>query len=122
MKLVTLESVASEQVLYLTTIGRVSALPREIEIWLVIWRERFLPVAETSDRAGWVKNIKVNPKVTVRVGELQIEATARILDRHLDRELWSEAAAIADRKYGWSEGMPVEITPLPSHPGNSSDG
>jgi deazaflavin-dependent oxidoreductase (nitroreductase family) len=122
MKLAALESVASEQVLHLTTIGRISALPREIEIWFVLCRGRFYLFAETSDRAGWVKNIKRNPKVTVRVGELQIEATARILDRRLDRELWSEAAAIADRKYGWSEGMPVEITPLPSHPGNSNDG
>ena len=120
MKSAALQSVASKQVLYLTTIGRLTALPREIEIWFVICRERFYLFAETSERAGWVKNIKRNSEVTVRVGELQTRATARILDRHLDRKLWSEVAAIADRKYGWSGGMPVEITPLPSHPSKRS--
>ena len=121
MKSAALQSVASKQVLYLTTIGRISTLPREIEIWFVLYGDRFYLFAEMAERAGWVKNIKRNPTVTVRVGELQIEATARILDRHLDRNLWGEVAAIADRKYGWSEGMPVEITLLSSHPNNSRD-
>jgi hypothetical protein len=49
--------------------------------------------------------------VSVRIGELHLEATARVLDRQADRELWDEVAAIADRKYGWGEGLPVEITP-----------
>jgi deazaflavin-dependent oxidoreductase (nitroreductase family) len=122
MKSAALQSVAGKQMLYLTTIGRISNLPREIEIWFVIYRDRFYLFAEMAERAGWVKNIRHNPNVTVRVGELQIEATARILDRHLDRKLWSEVAAIAHRKYGWGEGMPVEITPLSSHPINSRDG
>jgi hypothetical protein len=36
MKSATLLNVANEQVLYLTTIGRLSGLPREIEIWFVV--------------------------------------------------------------------------------------
>jgi hypothetical protein len=27
-----------------------------------------------------------------------------------DRPLWDEVQAIADRKYGWGDGLPVEIT------------
>jgi hypothetical protein len=49
--------------------------------------------------------------VTVRIGERQIGATARVLDRDTDRELWDQVAAIADRKYGWGDGLPVELTP-----------
>src|SRR5215469_8240548 len=51
------------QVLYLTTVGRRTGLPREIEIWFVVWRERLYLFAETREAAGWVKNIRRTPKV-----------------------------------------------------------
>jgi deazaflavin-dependent oxidoreductase (nitroreductase family) len=110
----SLNSVADRQVLYLTTIGRTTGLPREIEIWFVVCRERFYLFAETGEEAGWVKNIRRNPTVTVTIGEQKIEATARVLDRQADRTLWDQVAAIANHKYGWGDGLPVEITPLPS--------
>ncbi|MGA7872296.1 MAG: nitroreductase/quinone reductase family protein [Candidatus Binatus sp.] len=64
-----LQSVADQQVLSLTTIGRTTGLPREIEIWFVVCHERFYLFAEPGEAAGWVKNIRPNPKVTVRIGE-----------------------------------------------------
>jgi len=109
----SLKNVAEEQVLYLTTIGLTTKLQRAIEIWFVVCRERFYLLAETGEAAGWVKNIRRNPEVTVRIGERQIDAMARVLDRQADRQLWDEVAAIADRKYGWGDGLPVEITPVP---------
>jgi len=68
--------------------------------------------ADWSIEAVGVKNIRRNPAVTVRIGEPRIGATARVLDREVDRELWNQVAAIADRKYGWGDGLPVEITPI----------
>src|ERR1700745_1046687 len=65
----SLENVADKQVLYLTTVGRRTGLPREIEIWFVVWCERLYLFAETDEAAGWAKNIRRNPKVTVRIGE-----------------------------------------------------
>lgn len=109
----SLQSIADEQVLYLTTIGRATGLPREIEIWFVVFGERFYLFAETGEAAGWVKNIRRNPKVSVRIGKRQIDATARVLERQADGELWEQVAAIAERKYEWGDGLPVEITPLP---------
>jgi deazaflavin-dependent oxidoreductase (nitroreductase family) len=109
----TPQSVADQQVLHLTTIGRATGLPREIEIWFVVCRECFYLFAETGEAAGWVKNITRNPNVSVRIGGTQIDATARVLDGQTDRQLWDEVSAIADRKYGWGAGLPVEITPLP---------
>jgi hypothetical protein len=32
-------------------------------------------------------------------------------DRHADRKLSDQVAAIALRKYGWGDGLPVKITP-----------
>jgi deazaflavin-dependent oxidoreductase (nitroreductase family) len=74
---VTFQSVADQQVLYLTTIGRRTGLPRQIEIWFVVCRERFYLFAETGEAAGWVKNIRRNPNVAIKVGERRIDATAR---------------------------------------------
>ena len=113
MTTVSPHSVADKQILYLTTIGRATDLPRQIEIWFVVCRERFYVFAERGEAAGWVKNIRRNPKVTVRIGEWQIDATARVLDRQADRKLWDLVAAMANHKYEWGEGLPVEITPLP---------
>ena len=110
----SLESVADEQVLYLTTVGRRTGLPREIEIWFVVQCGRLYLFAETGEAAGWVKNIRRNPKVTVCTGEWRIDATARVLDRHIDRNLWDQVTEIANRKYGWGDGLPVEVTPVPS--------
>lgn len=108
----SIENGANEQVLYLTTTGAKTGLPRQIEIWFVVWCERLYVFAETGEAAKWVKNIRRNPEVVVRIGERQIGATARVLDRKTDRELRDQVAAIAERKYGWGDGLPVEITPL----------
>lgn len=112
MESAALQSVANEQVLYLTTMGRRTGLLREIEIWFVVCRDCLYLFAEMGEGAGWVKNIRRNPKVSFRIEELRINATARVLDPQADRELWDEVAAIADRKYGWGGGLPVAITPI----------
>jgi deazaflavin-dependent oxidoreductase (nitroreductase family) len=113
MTYANLTCVADKQVLYRTTVGRRTGLPREIEIWFVIWCERLYLFTQTREAAGWVKNIGRDPKVMVRIGDWRTNATARVLDRHIDRKLWDQVAAIANRKYGWGDGLPVEITPLP---------
>jgi deazaflavin-dependent oxidoreductase (nitroreductase family) len=109
----SIQDIAEQRVLHLTTIGRRTGLPREIEIWFVVCSERFYLFAETGEAAAWVKNIRQNPEVVVRIGERQIPAMARVLDRETDRELWDQVAAIADHKYGWGDGLPVELTPSP---------
>ncbi|HEY2104572.1 MAG TPA: nitroreductase family deazaflavin-dependent oxidoreductase [Candidatus Binataceae bacterium] len=111
MATTSLQSLADRQVLHLTTVGRVTRLPREIEIWFIVWRDRFYLFSEHREAAGWVKNIRHNANVTVRIGRRRITATARVLDRRTDRKLWDEVAALAHRKYGWGDGLPVEIAP-----------
>ena len=111
MSSVTLESLAGKQVLYLTTIGRMTGRPREIEIWFIVCREKFYLFAEHREAAGWVKNIRRNSNVSVRIGRRRMKAVARVLDHRKDRQLWNEVQAVADRKYGWGDGLPVEILP-----------
>jgi deazaflavin-dependent oxidoreductase (nitroreductase family) len=95
----------------LTTVGRRTGLQREVEIWFVIHHDRFYLFSETGEAAAWVKNIRRNPEVMIRIEASRVSATARVLDREIDRELWAKVAAIAERKYEWGDGLPVEITP-----------
>ncbi len=102
-----------QQVLYLTTKGRITGLPREIEIWFILRRGKFYLFAEHGERARWVRNIRRDPNVSVRIGRCQIKAAARVLAHDTDRTLWDEVQAAAQRKYGWGDGLPVEIAPVP---------
>jgi len=108
----SLQDIADEKVLHLTTIGRRTGLSREIEIWFVVRDGRFYLFAERGEAAAWVKNIRCDHQVSVRIRERHLDATARVLGREIDRELWDDVAAQAARKYGWGDGLPVEITPV----------
>ena len=113
------ESIANEKVLWLTTIGAKTGLPRPIEIWFVVHGDRFYVFAENREAASWVRNIRRNPAVKIRVGDHETQATARVLDAAADRALWDQVAAMANRKYRWGDGLPVEIHPA-EWPGSGS--
>jgi deazaflavin-dependent oxidoreductase (nitroreductase family) len=100
--------------LYLTTTGRVSGQPREIEIWFTERDGRFYLIAEHRERANWVRNIQAQPQVTVRIGDHRFAATARIIGENQEPELTAAVSALSDAKYGWSNGLIVELTPATS--------
>jgi deazaflavin-dependent oxidoreductase (nitroreductase family) len=97
--------------LYLTTTGRITGKPREIEIWFVESDAKLYILAEHLHETQWVKNIKRNPRVRVWLGRSSFEATARVLDYNRDRKAWLAAQCLAREKYGWGDGLPVELTP-----------
>lgn len=99
------------QFLYLTTIGRKTGLPREIEIWYVEFEGRFYVLAEMFETAHFVQNIRANPKVSLRIAGNTVPATARILDPNADRERWEQVRKEGERKYGWGDGLPIEFVP-----------
>ena len=109
MDLPTKEEFSTTQFLYLTTVGRITGEPRQIEIWFVQSQGKFYVLAEHCHEAQWVKNIARNPRVLVRVADQEFEATARALDARLDREAWETAQRLSLEKYGWGEGLPVEL-------------
>lgn len=98
------------QYLYLTTTGRVTGQPREIEIWFVEYESKYYLLAEHFYEAQWVKNILRDPRIEVRINSRTYKATARVLDKEIDAKLWKQAQALGREKYGWGDGMPVEIT------------
>src|SRR5438874_11856845 len=75
MNWASLQDVADKQVLHLRTIGRSTGLAREIEIWFVVYRDRFYLFAETGEAAAWVKNIRRNREVGVRIGDAKVTSS-----------------------------------------------
>ena len=113
-----IERLAGLQVLYLTTTGRTSGQPREIEIWFVVKEGRLYILAEHFRKANWVRNVEKNPRVRIRLGDYQFGATGRVLDPERDSPRWGAVQQLARDKYGWGEGLPVEFTPDPPGPGD----
>jgi deazaflavin-dependent oxidoreductase (nitroreductase family) len=95
--------------LYLTTTGRRSGLPREIEIWFTEHRGRLYVIAEHRERAQWVRNILADPHVRVRVGDRVLAGVARTVSNDREAELVRAVKQLSDAKYGWSDGLVVEI-------------
>jgi deazaflavin-dependent oxidoreductase (nitroreductase family) len=96
--------------LYLTTTGRVTGRPREVEIWFAEHGGRFYLVAE-RESANWVRNIQSQPQVQVRVGDAEFNAIARFVHSGRESLLAAAVKALFDAKYRWSDGLIVELTP-----------
>ena len=102
---------AEAEYLYLTTTGRRSGLPREIEIWFTRRDDRYYVIAEHGENAGWVKNLRVRPAVRVRVADVELPAQARVVDAVVEPALAADVRARSEAKYGWGDGLIVELAP-----------
>jgi deazaflavin-dependent oxidoreductase (nitroreductase family) len=91
---------------YLTTIGRRTGEPHIIEIWFASESEMtiFL-LSGGGDRSDWVKNLRADPSVHVRIGDREWEGNARLVEdeaeEHRARRL------LASKYQAWREGKPL---------------
>ncbi len=98
--------------LYLTTIGRKTGNPHEIEIWFVEYDGAYYLMSEYPDKSDWVRNIRHNPSVSFRISSHSAEpvaATARVIDHAQSPELIAAVARLMQAKYEWSDGQIVEL-------------
>jgi deazaflavin-dependent oxidoreductase (nitroreductase family) len=95
--------------LYLTTTGRRSGLPREIEIWFTVRRGRYYLVAEQGERANWVQNILTDPRVRFRIGDQAYHGYARVVSARAEPALTKTIRRLSETKYGWGRGLVVEL-------------
>jgi deazaflavin-dependent oxidoreductase (nitroreductase family) len=82
-------NLAGHDYCYLTTIGRISGEPREIEIWFAMDAERgtLYMLSGGRDRSDWVRNLQRDPRVSVRVGDQASSGRARVVDGADEDEL-----------------------------------
>ena len=77
---------ADEAYCYLTTTGRVTGNPHEIEIWFGLKDNALYLLSGNLDKSDWVKNLLKNPSVTVQIADQTFNATARIV-KHKEEEM-----------------------------------
>ncbi len=69
---------ANDDYCYLLTIGRKSGLRRETEIWFALATgeasNRLYVMAGSGENAYWVKNLRANPLLNIRMRDLEIPA------------------------------------------------
>ena len=110
---------ADDAICHLQTIGRRSGRPRTIEIWFATDGARIYLLAGGRDRAHWVRNLRAESRVRVRIGGMTVAGTARIIEGELEEMVarrllaakyqgWVDGAPLS----GWAAGsLPVEIVP-----------
>jgi deazaflavin-dependent oxidoreductase (nitroreductase family) len=99
-----LDDLAGERYCYLTTTGRRTGRPREIEIWFHLEGRTLYMLAEGRGRANWVRNLRADPSVTVRIADQAFAGTARIVENG-EEELLARRALPAKYRDSYSEDL-----------------
>lgn len=91
--MIDLEAMAGEAFCYLTTRGRITGDPHEIEIWFAAKGSTIYMLSGGGTRSDWVKNILATPEVAVRIGEREFDGRGRMVEDP-DEESWARAALL----------------------------
>jgi deazaflavin-dependent oxidoreductase (nitroreductase family) len=73
-----LSSFEKEEYCYLTTRGRVTGKPHEIEIWFVVHEGAVYLMSGGGTNSDWVKNLLKEPKVSIRIAGQTFTALASV--------------------------------------------
>jgi deazaflavin-dependent oxidoreductase (nitroreductase family) len=97
-----LADLKKQEYCYLTTKGRVSGKPHRIEIWFGVDGDSIFLLSGGGEGSDWVKNLKVNSKVEVRIAKQHFAGAAQVVD-NADIDAMARRL-LAAKYYGWSEG------------------
>ncbi|MCK9485323.1 MAG: nitroreductase/quinone reductase family protein [Dehalococcoidia bacterium] len=109
---------ADEVHCYLTTTGRTSGQPHEIEIW-------FAPVGNTvylmngggaarpPGQSDWVLNLRNDPVATVRIGDRQYRGVARSVEFDSDEHERARDMLVGKYQEGWKDLTEWRATAIP---------
>ena len=94
----------------MTTKGWKTGREHRIEIWFVSHADKYYVVSERREKAHWVQNIIYNSRVMFTVNFRSFGGNARIVDKNADSKLVEEVSNLMNTKYGWSDGLIVELS------------
>jgi deazaflavin-dependent oxidoreductase (nitroreductase family) len=105
-----------ERFAYLTTTGRRTGLPREIEIWFVLTDAGATVLVMCETPTGWYRNLQADARCAVRIAGVTLPGRAEVPLPGGEDERRARAALVA--RYGdevapgdpWREaGLPVLV-------------
>ena len=95
---------ANKSYCYLTTTGRRTGDPHEIEIWFGVHDGRLYMISGRREKADWVKNLRADPRVQIRVSRDQRPAEAKVVESSAEHPA---RYTIAAKYRGWQKGQPL---------------
>jgi deazaflavin-dependent oxidoreductase (nitroreductase family) len=98
------------QFLYLTTNGRKTTRQHTIEIWFVEYNKKYYILSESKKSSDWVQNIISDPNVSFDVNNKTYKGYARLVDKSKEPTLANAVSDLMFSKYGWNDGLIVELT------------
>jgi len=108
-----------EKFAYLTTVGRNSGKNHTVELWFAIASGKIF-LSHEGRYTDWMRNMKRNRRVQIRIGKLTLEADAVLLNDGDSKEMGK--ISLYEKYYGpapkatiddWFElSTIVELTPL----------
>lgn len=92
---------------YVTTIGRHSGKPHEVEIWFGVVDDTLYLISGNGPTADWFRNALANPQVTVRIERDVRVGQAHQVEDAGDRRRVGE---LMGRKYPWNGDPSIGLT------------
>lgn len=97
-----LAQLVDEEYCYLTTTGRVSGRPHEIEIWFGLQGNSLYLLSGGMDRSDWVKNLRKTPAAVVRIAGHTFTGVARSIEDQQEEQMARQM--LAEKYQGWRPG------------------
>jgi deazaflavin-dependent oxidoreductase (nitroreductase family) len=105
LRRMSLERIADEDFCYVTTIGRRSGNPHTIEIWFGAGANTIYLLSGGGEASDWVRNIRADGRVRVRIGKDEFEGEARPVEDEAEEAM---ARRLLAAKYqNWKAGKPL---------------
>lgn len=105
----------SHEYCYLSTVGRRTGKWHTIEIWFVVDEASIWLFTEPDGNTDWVRNLRREPRVKVRLGDMEVESLAEVVELSPDapvRQAIAERYQHADDNLeGWAKtALVVRLT------------
>lgn len=97
-----LSQLSKEEYCYLTTKGRKTGKPHEIEIWFGVDGASLYLLSGGREKSDWVKNLLKDPNVTVRIAKQTFTGIARIVNE--EKEEMAARYMLAEKYQEWEDG------------------
>ena len=94
----SIESVKDERFIRITTRGRKTGRPHEVELWFAFADGKIF-LSHEGELTDWMKNIEANQKVSGKIGSVRFESSGRLVKKgDAARELGEKA--LYEKYYG----------------------
>lgn len=114
-----LEKVANQSEVQITTIGRKSGKSHTKPIWFVYDHNHFYIQSGKGGKSDWYRNLKKNPQLKLKIGDLAFSGKAKFIDDEKETErihglfsdkyLRARLAALIGSQVGRGKVVEVEI-------------